>query len=51
MFKLFGLVTLPLRMVINLMKLPFTILSCMTKAGCLLVMAGVPVLFIVLYVK
>ena len=51
MFKLLGLATLPLRFAIKLMKLPFTIMSCITKLGCLLVVVGIPVLIIVLYVK
>ena len=51
MFKLLGLATLPLRFAIKLMKLPFTIMSCITKLGCLLVVVGIPVLIIVLWVK
>ena len=51
MFQLLGLATLPLRFAIKLLKLPLTIMSCITKAGCLLVVVGIPVLIIVLYVK
>ncbi len=51
MFQLLGLATLPLRMVIKLMKLPFTIMSCVTKLGCLLVVIGIPVLIVALYIK
>ena len=51
MFKLIGLATLPLRMVIKLIKLPLTIVSCITKLGCLLVVIGIPPVIIVLWVK
>ena len=51
MFKLIGLATLPLRMVIKLIKLPLTIVSCITKLGCLLVVIGIPAVIIVLWVK
>ena len=43
MFQLLGLVTLPIRFAIKLLKLPFTIMSCITKLGCLLVVIGIPV--------
>ena len=51
MFQLLGLVTLPLRLAIKLMKLPFTIMSCITKLGCLLVVIGIPVVVIVLIIQ
>ena len=38
-------------MVIKLLKLPFTIVSCITKLGCLLLVIGIPVIAIVLYIK
>ena len=50
MFKLFGLITLPLRLVLKLMKLPLTIMSCITKLGCLIVVIGIPVAIIVLII-
>ena len=51
MFQLLGLVTLPLRLVIKLMKLPFTIMSCITKLGCLIMVIGVPAVIIILIVQ
>ena len=51
MLQLLGLATLPLRLVIKLLKLPFTIMSFITKLGCLLVVIGIPVVVIVLFVK
>jgi len=50
MFQLLGLSTLPLRLAIKLMKLPFTIMSCITKLGCLLVVIGIPVGIVVLII-
>lgn len=50
MFQLLGLATLPLRLAIKLMKLPFTIMSCITKLGCLIVVIGIPVAIIVLII-
>ncbi|MCH2511706.1 MAG: hypothetical protein MK158_04505 [Dehalococcoidia bacterium] len=50
MFQLLGLATLPLRLAIKLMKLPFTIMSCITKLGCLLVVIGIPVGIVVLII-
>jgi len=50
MFQLLGLATLPLRLAIKLMKLPFTIMSCITKLGCLLVAIGIPVGIVVLII-
>ena len=47
MFKLLGL---PLRLVLQLMKLPLTIMSCITKLGCLIVVIGIPVAIIVLII-
>ena len=38
-------------MLIKLLKLPFTIVSCITKLGCLLLVIGIPVIAIVLYIK
>ena len=51
MFQSLKLAALPLRMVIKLLKLPFTIVSCITKLGCLLLVIGIPVIAIVLYIK
>jgi|TARA_B100001079_G_C16195311_1_gene419005 hypothetical protein len=34
----------------KLMKLPFTIMSCITKLGCLLVVIGIPVVIIVVII-
>ena len=42
MFKLFGLVTWPISVALKLLRLPFTIMGCITKLGCLLVVAGIP---------
>ena len=50
MFQLLGLATLPLRLAIKLMKLPFTIMSCIPKLGCLLVVIGIPVGIVVLII-
>ena len=50
MFKLLGLITLPLRLVLKLMKLPLTIMSYITKLGCLIVVIGIPVAIIVLII-
>ena len=50
MFKLLGLLFLPVSLIIKLLKLPFTIMSCITKLGCLLVVIGVPVVIIVLII-
>ena len=50
MFQLLGLATLPLRLAIKLMKLPFTIMSCITKLGCFLVVIGIPVGIVVLII-
>jgi len=38
-------------MVIKLLKLPFTVMSCITKLGCLLVVIGILVVVIVLFIK
>ena len=51
MFQLLKLATLPLRLLIKLLKLPFTIMSCITKLGCMLVVVGIPVLMIALFIK
>ena len=51
MFQLLGLVTLPLRLAIKLIKLPFTIMSCITKLGCLIMVIGVPACIIILIVQ
>ena len=48
MFKLLGLLFLPVSLMIKLMKLPFTIMSCITKLGCLLLVVGIPVVIILL---
>jgi len=50
MFKLLGLLFLPISLILKLMKLPFTIMSCITKLGCMLVVIGVPVVIIVLII-
>ncbi len=50
MFKLLGLFFLPISLMMKLMKLPFTIMSCITKLGCLLVVIGIPVAIIVLII-
>ncbi len=50
MFKLLGLLFLPISLMMKLMKLPFTIMSCITKLGCLLVVIGIPVAIIVLII-
>lgn len=46
MFKLIGLITLPLKLAIKLLKLPLTIASCITKLACLSVVIGIPVVVI-----
>ncbi|MCI0900599.1 MAG: hypothetical protein J4N70_06670 [Chloroflexi bacterium] len=50
MFKLIGLVTLPIRLALKLLRLPFTIMSCITKLGCLLVVIGIPVAIVVVVI-
>ena len=50
MFKLLGLLFLPISLMMKLMKLPFTIMSCITKLGCLLVVIGIPVAIIVVII-
>ena len=50
MFKLFGLVTLPLSLAMKLIKLPLTIASCITKLACLSVVIGIPVIVIALII-
>tara|TARA_B100000315_G_scaffold37023_1_gene31622 strand:+ start:20542 stop:20703 length:162 start_codon:yes stop_codon:yes gene_type:complete len=50
MFKLLGLLFLPISLMMKLMKLPFTIMSCITKLGCLLVVIGIPVVIIVVII-
>ena len=50
MFKLLGLLFLPISLMMKLMKLPFTIMSCITKLGCLLVIIGIPVVIIVVII-
>ena len=51
MLKLLGLLFLPISLLMKLMKLPFTIMSCITKLGCLLVVIGIPVVIVVLIIK
>ncbi len=51
MFKLLGLLFLPISLIMKLMKLPFTIMSCITKLGCLLLVIGIPVVIVVLIIK
>ncbi len=41
---------MPISLMMKLMKLPFTIMSCITKLGCLLVVIGIPVVIIVLII-
>ena len=50
MFRLLGLLFLPISLIMKLMKLPFTIMSCITKLGCLLVVIGIPVVIVVLII-
>ncbi|MCH7842622.1 MAG: hypothetical protein IH963_11165 [Chloroflexi bacterium] len=50
MFQLLGLVTLPLRLALKLIRLPLTIMSCITKLGCLLVVIGIPVVIVVVII-
>ncbi len=50
MFKLLGLLFLPISLIMKLMKLPFTIMSCITKLGCMLVVIGIPVVIVVLII-
>ena len=50
MFQLLGLATLPLRLMLKLMRLPFTIMSCITKLGCLMLVIGIPALIVVLII-
>lgn len=39
--KLFKLITLPIGLVLKLVRLPFTIMGCIAKLGCLIVVAGI----------
>jgi len=41
---------LPISLMMKLMKLPFTIMNCITKLGCLLVVIGIPVVIIVVII-
>ncbi|MDP6496648.1 MAG: hypothetical protein QF925_02245 [Dehalococcoidia bacterium] len=41
---------MPISLMMKLMKLPFTIMSCITKLGCLLVVIGIPVVIIVVII-
>ena len=41
MFALIKMVLWPLSFALKLVRLPFTIISCITKLGCLLVIAGI----------
>ena len=50
MFQLLGLVTLPLRLALKLIRLPLTIMSCITKLGCILVVIGIPVVIVVVII-
>ena len=38
-------------MVIKLVKLPVTIVRCLTTLGCMFLVIGIPVIAIVLYIK
>ncbi|MDA0263519.1 MAG: hypothetical protein O3A93_05175 [Chloroflexi bacterium] len=49
MFQLVKLVMFPIRFALKLLRLPLTIMSCITKLGCLLVLLGIPLVIIVLY--
>jgi len=40
-FALLKLVFWPLSFALKLMRLPFTIMACITKLGCLLVIGGI----------
>ncbi|NQW24452.1 MAG: hypothetical protein HQ475_13535 [SAR202 cluster bacterium] len=44
-----GLVTLPISIVLKLVRLPLTIIGCVTKLGCALVIVGLPAGILVLY--
>ena len=41
MFAVIKMVFWPLSFALKLVRLPFTIMSCITKLGCLLVIAGI----------
>ena len=41
MFAIIKLVFWPLSFALKLMRLPFTIMACITKLGCLLVIGGI----------
>ncbi len=49
-FELFKLVTLPVSFALSLLRLPLTIMSCITKLGCLLVIVGIPAGIVVLVI-
>ena len=49
-FKLIKLVTLPVSIALTLIRLPFTIMSCITKLGCLLLVVGIPAVIIALVI-
>ena len=50
MFQILKLVTLPISIALKLIRLPLTIMSCITKLGCLLVVIGIPVAIVVLVI-
>lgn len=41
MFTLFKLLFWPIGFALKLIRLPFTIMACITKLGCLLVIGGI----------
>ena len=50
MFKLLGLLFLPISIALKLLRLPLTIMSCITKLGCLLVVVGIPAAIVALVI-
>ncbi len=47
---LFKLVFWPLSFALKLIRLPFTIMSCITKLGCLLVIGGIVAGIVALFI-
>ena len=50
MFKLFGLLTMPISLALKLIRLPLTIMSCVIKLGCMLLILGIPAVIIALII-
>ncbi len=48
--SLFKLITLPIGLVLKLIRLPFTIMSCIAKLGCLIMVAGVVAAIVAVWV-